>query len=39
MNIYKSDTESWQSGIEMFVKSTEGVKNMAEAYASVKGKK
>lgn len=39
MNYYKSDSESWSSAVEIFVKGTEGVKNLAEAYAAVKGKK
>lgn len=39
MGYYASDKESWESAVEMFVKSTEGVKNMAEAYAAVKGVK
>ena len=38
MGYYKSDTESWKSAVDMVVKGTEGVKNLAEAVAAAKGK-
>ena len=38
MTYYSSDKDSWNSALDIFVKSTEGVKNIAEAYAKVKGK-
>ena len=39
MGYYASDTESWKSAVDMVVKGTEGVKNLAEAVAAVKGAK
>ena len=37
MGYYRSDTESWESAVDMFVKGTQGVKNLADAVAAVKG--
>lgn len=39
MGYYASDTDSWKSAVDMVVKGTEGVKNLAEAVAAVKGVK
>ena len=38
MGFYKSVTESWKSAVDIVVKGTEGVKNLAEAIAAAKGK-
>jgi hypothetical protein len=37
MTNYASDTESWTAAVGLFVKCTEGVRNLAEAYSKIRG--